>query len=143
MKLIVCLDDRDGILFFGRRLSSDRVVISEIAEIVGSAPLRIHPYSRELFSDQSFNLHVDDGFLKQAGKNDWFFLEQGEIPIDPAEVEILYVFRWNRHYPSDVKFDLSPFQGRLTKTDFYELTGYSHPVIGVEVYTKCGQRSRN
>ena len=49
MKLIVCIDENNGMMFNNRRQSKDRVVIEKIEEIIDSEPLYIDTYSKKLF----------------------------------------------------------------------------------------------
>ena len=44
------------------------------------------------------------------------------------------LYRWNRRYPSDLKFDL-PLEG-FTLRQRQEFAGYSHPKITEEVYLR-------
>ena len=49
MKLIVCVDDCGGVLFNRRRVSSDRLVITDIMAYVGESRLLASEYSMKLF----------------------------------------------------------------------------------------------
>ena len=51
-----------------------------------------------------------------------------------AKIEKIIVFWWNRHYPSDRKFDLD--LSKWNKVSEEEFAGYSHEKITKEVYEK-------
>ena len=49
MRLIVCLDDKNGMAFNHRRQSRDRIVTEKIEELAKGSVLRLSPYSAKLF----------------------------------------------------------------------------------------------
>jgi hypothetical protein len=61
-----------------------------------------------------------------------FFAEARDLSELLPRVSTLVIYRWNRHYPADVRFeaDLSGF--RLERKD--EFPGKSHDIITKEVY---------
>ena len=131
MNLIVVLDDRNGMLFNHRRQSRDRVLTDRILQVSGGK-LTIHPYSAELFTGKDVDLTIAEDPLSVAGKGEWCFLEDRSPTPVIDQIEKLIVYRWNRIYPSDLKFDfdLSAMQC-ISKTDF---AGYSHETLTEEVY---------
>ena len=131
----ICLDDRNGTLFNGRRQSMDREVRRVLLELAGEKPLRVSPYTAGQFSqEERSRLAVSQQFLEDAGPGDICFVE--ETPLAPLEgqLEQLVLFRWNRHYPSDRTLDIS-LDGwkKISSQDF---AGHSHPNITMEVYTR-------
>ena len=134
MKLIVCLDDRDGMLFSGRRLSRDVAVCKKILELANGHALWMNSYSEKLFAELNALVYVDEDFLENAGVGDFCFAEMDVTSICWSKVEGIVVFRWNRHYPSDVKFPtaLLKKEWQLVETDTF--SGRSHEKITMEVY---------
>lgn len=133
MNLIVTLDDRDGMAFNHRRQSRDRVLNERILALCGGH-LTVNAYTAKLFADTDAMLTVDENPLAVAGGDDWCFAE--DLPIAPYEKKIgkLIVFRWNRVYPSDRRFDLNlAAWNRISQTEF---AGYSHEKITEEVYIR-------
>ena len=135
MNLIICIDDSGGILFNRRRVSSDREVIKRIVEVTKNSSLNMSPYSAKLFESFTADFSVDDAFLLNITDGDFYFCEC-EIPshiIDKAEKIIVY--RWNRKYPSDVKFPIDKLLNfkLVSSVDF---VGYSHDKITEEVYVR-------
>jgi len=130
LKLIICLDDRCGMAWGGRRQSRDRLVTEDIVRHVGSAPLYVTPYSVPLFDGYSLDLRVSENPLSDAPEHAFCFLEH-TAPKDCDRIGELIVYRWNRHYPSDVTFDPAAFDfSTVSSTEF---AGFSHEKITKEV----------
>ncbi len=131
----ICLDDRNGTLFNGRRQSMDREVRRVLLEMAGDKPLWVSPYTAGQFpQEERSRLAVSPQFLDEAGPGDLCFVE--EAPLAPVEdqVEQLVLFRWNRHYPSDRTFDISLEGWNLISSQ--DFPGHSHPNITMEVYSR-------
>ena len=114
---IVCLEERRGMQFGGRRVSRDRVVTEKICELCEGKTLWMNP-----------------DFLEQAGEGEYCFVENTGLQAVEAKIEKIIVFWWNRHYPSDRKFDLD--LSKWNKVSEEEFAGYSHEKITKEVYEK-------
>lgn len=136
MKIMVCLDDRDGMTFGGRRLSRDREVIRDVLETVGEGSLFLNSYSSSLFADASVTLTVAEDFLDRAGAEEWCFVEN--LSLSPYRDRIceMVIYHWNRHYPSDRKLDVSPLDLGMSLQETVEFAGYSHEKITKETYRK-------
>ena len=132
LKVIVCLDDNNGMMFNRRRQSSDAVLTRRIAELAAGTKLWVSPYTAKLFTDDS--VCVADDFLNQAEAGDYCFVEDADVVAHMDRIEKLIVYRWNRSYPSDQKFPALGTQWRLVATEEFE--GNSHPVITEEVYVR-------
>lgn len=130
MHVIICLDDRNGLSFNGRRLSSDRTVYRRIADTVEGS-LWMNSRSAKLFA--GYSVCVDEDFLKNAEQKDSCFVESLEFILQLSHVDSLTIYRWNRHYPSDTKLpeDFLTNWRCVSKSDF---TGNSHNVITEERY---------
>lgn len=131
MKLIICLDDKNGISFADRRQSRDKLQIEQMLKRVGSSKLYISDYSAPLFGTIPENVVICACPLEDAGEEDYCFIEC-ETPYDNGFDEII-IYRWNRVYPADVKFDISLIEGK-SLTSVYEFAGNSHEKIIEEVY---------
>ncbi len=130
MKLIVCLDDKNGMAFNRRRQSSDLVVIKKIMELVGSETLWMNSYSFYLFADFTGNIQVREDFLDCASAGEYCFVENLQLEPYLARCSEIYVFRWNRHYPADVMFPDVLRNGKILE----EFEGNSHKIVTLEVY---------
>ena len=130
----VCLDDRNGMLFNGRRLSRDRAQQEDLLALCGEKKLRIGSFSAKLFQAHEERVVVDDDFLTAAGAGEIVFVEdRGLLPLS-ARLEGVIVYRWNRAYPSDMQFDLD--LSAFTCTERVEFPGNSHDIITREVYMR-------
>ena len=133
MKLIVCLDERKGMMFNNRRQSRDRVLIDNLIEMVGDDKLYIAPYSEGLFEDKEVKLKVKNNPLKAADEN-WCFIENLPVAEYKDEIETVVIYHWNRHYPGDFFFDLELDSYSLESSE--ELVGSSHEKITKEIWKK-------
>lgn len=134
MTLIVCLDEKNGILFNHRRQSSDRKLRERVLAHAGSKTLWMSVYSAGQFPALPPNVRVDDDFLHRAEADDYCFLEGSCTDVSKA-VDRLIVYRWNRKYPADVYFSMTLFaEFRLVGCE--DFAGSSHERITEEVYEK-------
>lgn len=133
MKLIVCVDTKNGMSFFTRRQSRDAVVCDRILQLSDGAKLFMSGYSADLFEENENIIPCHD-FMNTAGEDDFCFAESKIQSLD--KVENLYIFNWNRHYPADVffDFDLEKEGFVLEKTE--EFAGNSHDKITLNVYKR-------
>ncbi|MBE6654172.1 MAG: ribonuclease Z [Ruminococcaceae bacterium] len=134
MNLIICLDDKNGMMFNKRRQSRDSVLCERVLSLFGG-DLYMSTYSAKLFPADA-PLTVCD-FAACKDKDGFFFAEDTELSLDSAEKIIIY--RWNRHYPADkhFNFDLASLGYELTSST--DLTGSSHPVITEQIFKKKGK----
>lgn len=131
MNIIVCLDDNGGMLFNSRRQSRDEALCQRVLEVTADATLWMNEYSAKLFTDGEFK--VDECFLEKAEEDDYCFLEQ-PLPCELKDkIGKVIVYRWNRKYPSDVKFDASVLKLRRLTSSF-EFKGTSHERITEEIF---------
>ena len=89
-----------------------------------------------LFDGKNIKLSINDDFANKPKKNDICFVEHGVASALVSFADEVTIYRWNRLYPSDVKFDadLEKMGFRLTlSTDF---AGYSHEKITKEIFSK-------
>lgn len=133
MKLIVCLDERKGMMFNNRRQSRDRVLIDNMIKMVGDDKLYIAPYSEGLFENKEIKLKVKKNPLKAADEN-WCFIENLPVAEYKDEIETVVIYHWNRHYPGDFFFDLELDSYSLESSE--ELVGSSHEKITKEIWKK-------
>lgn len=133
MTLILCLDDKNGMLFNNRRQSADRVLCRHIEQKIGNGKLFVTPYSAKLFSADKVT--VAENPLDLAGTDDCCFIENLEVTPYLEKADKLLIYRWNRTYPSDVTFPAQALAG-WTRIEIEEFPGNSHDRITVEVYAR-------
>lgn len=132
MKLIICVDEKNGMAFFNRRQSRDKCLCKKIIELTKGSKLFMSEYSLKLFDTE--DIKVCNDFLDIPEPNAFCFWEKEIKSLD--NIEELYVFNWNRRYPADVffDFDLEKEGFVLDKTE--EFAGNSHEKITLKVYKR-------
>ena len=139
MIVIVCLDDKNGMLFNRRRQSRDSVVTADIVKTAEGGCLRMNAYSAKLFETlpcDTPELAVSEDFLESAGDEDYCFVENVSVLPYVSRIRKLIIYRWNRHYPGDFFFDCDPAALGLSLLSTTEFAGTSHDNITREVYGK-------
>ena len=129
MTLYICLDDRNGLKFNRRRQSRDAAVLEDIrGDLTG--PLLIEPYSEKLILEAEIPCVLPP---ETAGH---YFAE--DVPSDAVleETRKIVIYRWNRHYPADVRWEPDFAAMGFTLRETTEFPGKSHEKITREVYEK-------
>ena len=134
MKVIVCLDERLGMMFNNRRQSRDSVLISDVVADLDGEKLYISPYSEKLFDGMDVKLKIKDEPLRAAKRDSVCFIENCSLAEYKKEIDKVVIYRWNRHDPCDFYFDLNMEGYTLVATT--EFAGSSHEKITKEVYIK-------
>lgn len=135
MILIACVDDGMGMMFNKRRVSRDEAVIKKIIEIADNKRILMSQYSYPLFeSMKADNIVAEDLILEKASSDEYCFIENTSVADYENKIDKIILFRWNRSYPSDVKFDISLDEWKLNSSE--EFAGNSHECITMEVYSK-------
>lgn len=128
MTVYVCLDDKNGMLFNRRRQSRDGAVLEDIRASVPGI-LTVDSFSEKLITAAGIPCAVGE-----PGPGVHFFAEN-RAPSELLPVtQRLVIYRWNRVYPADLRFDgdLSGFA--LESTGAFP--GTSHEKITKEVYVR-------
>lgn len=133
MKLIFCLDDRNGMMFNKRRQSQDRVLRCRVLSLVENSRLIMSPYSARQFIEDG-NILISNEPQCTAQMEDYYFVEDSPFSLENADEVLIY--RWNRHYPADVYFNFDLKDLGFTLSSIYEFEGSSHEKITEEKYTK-------
>ena len=132
MKLIVCVDDCGGVLFNRRRVSSDRLVITDIMAYVGESRLLASEYSVKLFPISEKIFLLTD--FSAAASDDYVFLEDLLPQCGLEQVSEVVLYHWNRLYPSDVRFPVDEIRKLGKLKSIVDFKGNSHEKITREVY---------
>lgn len=131
MTAIVCVEDRNGMLFGGRRLSRDRILCDDVIRLCGQVSML--PYSAELFEAFPNRIQVTEQLLEDEGSI--YFVETDSLKT--AELDGLIIYRWNRRYPADLFLEFDPETHGMVLTDRTEFAGYSHERITRESWRKA------
>ena len=136
MIIVLCVDDKMGMTFLGRRLSKDRALRARLNELCGGASLRMNSYSKGQF-EEDFSVLVSENFIEEAKKGDFCFVENRDISLFEEKIEKVALYKWNRHYPSDVKFAFPLEEKGFVLKRVYEFVGSSHEKITEEIWERC------
>lgn len=135
MTVIVCVDDKMGVLFNCRRQSKDRILRERILELSKNTLLWMSPYSQKQFEDNDANnICVADNFMIAADNDSFCFSEGTALSPCLEKIDRIILYKWNRVYPSDETFDVDLSNWSLQST--FEFQGRSHEKITEEVYVK-------
>lgn len=132
MHIIICVDNNFGMAFAGRRQSRDRLLLEQMLKTVGDNRLFITSYSAKLFEILPENIKVTDN-LNDIPDNAYFFVEQSIPQQILAEIQNVVLYRWNKVYPSDVKFPEDIISNKKLVSAI-EFIGNSHDAITEEIY---------
>ena len=136
MTVIVCTDDRGGMLFMKRRVSRDRLLIEDVCKTAEDGMLYISDYSEELFSDSDASVISVSRPLTSAGEGDFVFIENEHLTPYLEKIRTLIIYRFNRTYPFDFSLDVVPEECGFSLSESYDFKGYSHEKITKEIYVK-------
>lgn len=149
MTIIVCVDEKNGLMFNHRRQSRDSAVCRDMLRECNGKKLYMTAYSGKLFETVSEDreamdsegmaeaeIQISEDILKQAGEEDACFIEDTEISGFEGEIQKVILYKWNRRYPADRYFtlDLSDEAWELHRTE--EFKGSSHERITKEIYRR-------
>ncbi len=130
MKIIVCLDNKDGMMFNNRRQSRDSSVYDDIIRYIGDSKLYVNKYSSELFEKYKDKLIVCDELLINTTESNYCFVEN--VDDFPNNIDELIIYRWDKIYPGDKKLNIEYTSMKLKNT--LEFRGSSHDKVIREVY---------
>ena len=129
MTLYICLDDRNGLQFNRRRQSRDSAVLEDIrSQCAGN--LLIEPFSEKLIRE------AEIPYVLPPETAEDYFAEN--IPSEEVleNTNKLVIYRWNRHYPSDIRWEPDMASLGFSLKETTEFPGTSHEKITREVYEK-------
>ena len=129
MTLYICLDDRNGLQFNKRRQSRDFAVLEDIRSRI-RGKLRIEPFSEKLIRE------TEIPYVLPPETAEDYFAEQ--IPSEEIleNTNEVVIYRWNRHYPSDIRWEPDLEAMGFLRRGTAEFPGTSHKTITREVYAK-------
>ncbi len=135
MKVIVCLDDNNGMLFNKRRQSQDKAVRLNMINHLHGQKLWMNEYSAKQF-EESFqdSIAIDENPVENAGKADYCFAENFTLSPYEEKISTLIIYRWNRKYPADMCLDMDLSNWKAVHIE--EFPGNSHEKITREEYIR-------
>lgn len=129
MTLYICLDDKNGLRFNKRRQSRDAALLEDIRSQL-SGDLLIDPFSEKLIREAQIP------YVLPPQTAEDFFSE--DVPTEALleNCSKVVIYRWNRHYPADVRWDPDLEERGFSLEETVEFPGKSHEKITREVYVK-------
>ena len=73
--------------------------------------------------------------MEIAGEDDFCFVENVPVTQYISKIGKVYLFKWNRNYPTDFTFDLD-LNSNFILISVEEFKGNSHELITLEVWVK-------
>ena len=137
MKVIVAVDDDNGMMFNHRRQSQDRLLREHMLVIAEKSNLWINEYSSKQFESND-KIHVSNDFMNEASEGDYCFVEDQMISQFENKIEEMIIFKWNRRYPGDVFLDFFPVEHNMKCVRNEDFAGSSHDKISMEVWVRDG-----
>lgn len=134
MKVIVCLDEKNGMLFNNRRQSQDRVVRGDMIDIASGSRLLVNEYTAGQFKDDADKICISKMPMEEALEADYCFIENLSLAECKENIKEIVVYRWDKKYPADTFMDIDLGEYQLAEEK--ELEGYSHEVINREIYKR-------
>lgn len=135
LTVAICVDERNGVLFAGRRQSRDRLLIADLLKNTNGKRVCITPFSKLLFENDS-NVLVCQDLFAEAPDQSICFAEDTSLLSHVEDIQTLILYHWNRHYPADRYLDIDPVKHGFALTERSEFAGSSHDKITKEVYQK-------
>lgn len=135
MIAIVCVDDNKGMMFNHRCQSQDRVLREDILQEASGKAVWMNAYSAKQFADTDPDrLKICEKFLEKADCGEFCFVEDKDLRPYLGQVEEIVLYKWNRVYPADFRFEVDLSSWKLEETK--EFSGSSHEKITKERYTR-------
>ncbi|MDD5793676.1 MAG: ribonuclease Z [Clostridiales bacterium] len=137
MKIIVCIDKNNGMMFNNRRQSQDKILIDDIIKVTKDKKLYMNEYSYNLYKDKKYkNIIVCNDFLNKCSPDDFCLVENSSLVTYENKIDTIIIYNWNRNYPSDFKFDINIKDNNWTLIKSENLKGNSHDKITKNIYRR-------
>ena len=136
MTVFICIDERGGRLFYGKRQSRDPKVIEDVIRCADDGVLYISDFSEKLFADSTASVICVPAPLEVAGADAYVFCEEAPLGEYVDKIDKLIIYNWNEHYPSDFKLDIDPLKCGFKLRSKREFKGVAHKLISREDYVK-------
>lgn len=136
MKVVVVLDNSNGLMFNNRRQSQDKFLRKHIRQLTEGKKLLMNTYSFQQFQEDTPDICVDEDFLNIASAEDYCFVEDSKFILKLEEISHIYIYRWNRAYPADVKLNTDFLKHGWILNYESDFAGNSHEKITMEEWIR-------
>lgn len=136
MKVIICIDNKNGFFFGNKRQSQDIFQREDVKHLVGDSILTMKPYSFSLYQDMDMNIQIEED-LWSVENSDYVLVEDEDITEHLSLIDTIIVYNWNRTYPSTrtMTIDLDKLYEKRNESEF---KGFSHEKITRTIYQRRG-----
>lgn len=134
MNIIVCIDNKNGMMFNKKRQSRDRKLIEDIINSI-KFKICMNKYSSGLFLKYLDQIIIDENFLTKY-QDYYCFVENDSLKDFENKINTIIIYKWNRDYPADLYLNIDLNNYDLIKAE--EFPGYSHEKITKEIYKRKG-----
>ena len=135
LTVALVLDDREGMMIFGKRQSRDRVLIADFVSSMKDTPIFISPFSKVIFEPHK-EVNIVENPFRDSCEGGACFIENYHLVHYIDMIGTLIIYRWNELYPSDVRFDLDVEAAGFKLVESYDFEGSSHERITKEIYRR-------
>ena len=104
--VVLTIDDKGGMTFFGKRQSRDRVLIGELCDSIG-CPIYVNSFSAFLFRDRTECIRLSEDPLAECPDGGAVFVENLALSPYFGEIGEIILYKWNTVYPADRRIDIS------------------------------------
>lgn len=121
----ICLDDRGGMTFLGKRQSRDRILLDEMFSSFGE--VYVTDFSVPILTEHVGEYTVVKDLFADSPEGAVLFNENLGLKDHLEDIETIVLYKWHRKYPYDQQIDISFDEWRTTKKT--EFVGSSHEKI--------------
>ena len=132
MTLIVCLDQKGGMLFNNRRQTLDYELVNIIAK--SFSDIHISHFSEKYFQGAKCKISSNP-FLEATEESTVFLEDTGAIDYI-EKIDRLIIYRWDCVYPADTYFDITPKEVGFRLCGKVKFSTKVHADIVKEIYKK-------
>ena len=94
MKVIVCCENNNGMMFNNRRVSRDKVVIKKIIELTKGCKLWMNNYSYALFeNEEAVNVNIAENVMTETAEDEYCFVENESPSQYEKWIDEIIIFR--------------------------------------------------
>ena len=133
MTLVICLDQKGGMLFNKRRQTLDYEIVDQICKIGGDS-LYISPFSEGYFKGKT--VKVVGNPLQDAPTNATVFIEDTDALPYVKGIDKIIFFRWSEIYPTDYKISFNPTEVGFRALGEIKFSTKVHKDVKKEIYKR-------
>ena len=132
---VVCVGSRGEMLFGGRRVSRDGLLLADLAAHL-TGRLFAYSFSEKYLRGAGLDPTITDDPFAVAGEGDAVFFEVPPLAPHLASIGRIVRYNFDTAYPIDVTLDIDPVAAGYRLIERREFIGKAHKNIICEVFTK-------